>query len=101
VQTKFYTIPSCPHCEVARAYLVTRGVDFVEFDLSRDGRAFQSMLQSTGRSEVPTLIAGYQAVIGFRQDWWDEVLDHAADVARHDELRLPDWMGPDPLHPAD
>jgi glutaredoxin len=101
VRTKFYTIPSCPHCPVAREYLRAKGVDFVEFDVSRDGRAFQAMVEATGRSDVPTLIAGYQAVIGFRPDWWDAALQHASEVARDDPYRLPDWLGPDPLDGID
>ena len=42
VRNKFYTIPTCPHCRTAREYLVKKGVDFIEFDVStnltRSGR---------------------------------------------------------------
>ena len=65
MRNKFYTIPTCPHCRTARAYLVQKGVDFIEFDVSTNFEALRAMLMMTARAEVPTIIAGDSAVVGF------------------------------------
>ena len=65
MRNKFYTIPTCPHCRTAREYLVKKGVDFIEFDVSTNLAALRAMLMMTSRAEVPAIIAGDSAVVGF------------------------------------
>jgi glutaredoxin 3 len=101
VRNKLYTIPSCPHCPEARAYLVDRGVDFIEFDVSADTEALRLMLSMTGRTQVPTIIAGYRAVVGFNAESWDELLAESAEVQRCDPMALPKELGPDPYDGVD
>ena len=101
MRNKFYTSPECPHCPVARAFLVAKGVDYVEFDVSANLDALRLMLSMTGRTEVPTLIAGYRAVVGFDPDTWSEVLADSAEVQRHDPMALPSSLGPDPYDGVD
>jgi glutaredoxin len=93
----FYSVPYCPHCPVARAWLQERGVEFVEYDVSADYRALCDMLFQFGRAEVPALFVGYKAVTGFDPSVWQEVLDHAADVSRSDPFAPPPEFGPDPV----
>jgi len=101
VRNKLYTIPSCPHCPGARAYLVAKGVDFIEFDVSTDVEALRLMLSMTGRTQVPTIIAGYRAVVGFNPESWDELLAESAEVQRCDPMAFPRNLGPDPYDGVD
>jgi glutaredoxin 3 len=101
VRNKLYTTPTCPHCPVARTFLVEKGVDFIEFDVSTDLRALRLMLSMTGRTTVPTIIAGYRAVVGFDPDSWTELLEHSAEIQRHDPLELPTVFGKDPYEGVD
>ena len=101
MRTKLYTIPDCPYCPVARAFLVAEGADFIEFDVSTDIEALRLMLSMTGRTDVPTIVAGYQAVVGFDPKSWRELLAHSAEIQRCDPMALPPEVGPDPYDGVD
>lgn len=101
VRNKFYTTPACPHCPEARAFLQAQGVDFIEFDVSTDFEALRLMLSMTGRTQVPTIIAGYDAVVGFNPDSWRELLKRSAEVQRCDPMALDPRFGPDPYDNVD
>ena len=101
MRNKLYTTPTCPHCQVARAYLVSKGADFIEFDVSTDVEAFRAMLSMTARAEVPTIIAGDRAVVGFEPSSWDVLLARTAELQRKDPYELPETLGPDPYRGVD
>jgi glutaredoxin len=101
VRNKLYTIPTCPHCPVARAYLLGKGVDFIEFDVSTDREALRAMLSMTARAEVPTIIAGDSAVVGFNPASWDKFLKHSAELQAKDPYELPPSLGEDPYKGVD
>lgn len=97
---RLFTLPGCPHCGRARTFLARHGIDHVEIDVSTDVEAQREMMTMTGRTEVPALVAGYQAVVGFNEDTWLRVLDDADAVARDDPFALPAILGEDP-HESD
>jgi glutaredoxin 3 len=101
VRTKFYMTPKCPHCQKARAYLLSRSADFIEFDVSRDVEALRAMITMTARLEVPTIIAGDTAVVGFNAHSWDALLERSAELQRNDPYKLPESLGPDPYEGVD
>ena len=101
MRNKLYTIPTCPHCPEARAYLVAKGVDFIEFDVSVDVEALRMMLSMTARTEVPTIVAGDRAVVGFNPASWDELLVRSAEIQLKDPYELPESLGPDPYRGVD
>lgn len=101
VRNKLYTTPTCQHCPEARAFLHAKGVDFIEFDVSTDFEALRLMLSMTGRTQVPTIIAGYDAVVGFNPESWGELLERSAEVQRRDPMALDPRFGPDPYDGVD
>jgi glutaredoxin len=101
VRNKFYTIPTCPHCRAARDYLVNKGADYIEFDVSTNLAALRSMLLMTARAEVPTIIAGDSAVVGFNPATWDALLKRTEELQAHDPYELPESIGPDPYKGVD
>jgi len=101
VRNKFYTIPTCPHCRTAREFLVQRGADFIEFDVSTNLTALRAMLTMTARAEVPAIIAGDSAVVGFNPETWDALLKRTAELQAHDPYELPESLGPDPFAGVD
>lgn len=101
MRNKFYTKPGCPHCRAARAYLVSKGADYIEFDVSTDIEALRAMLTMTARAEVPTIIAGDSAVVGFNPASWDALLVRSLELQRHDPYELPESIGPDPYRGVD
>lgn len=96
MRNKFFTMPGCPHCREARAFLDRRAPVYVEFDISHDAEALREMLTLTGRTEVPTLVAGYEAVVGFELEAWTAVIERAEAILIEDPFRLPESVGPDP-----
>jgi glutaredoxin len=101
VRNKFYSIPSCPHCRTAREYLLKKGVDFIEFDVTKDRKALLAMLTMTARAEVPAIIAGDSAVVGFNPRSWDALLKRTEELQAHDPYKLPESIGPDPYEGVD
>ena len=101
MRNKFYTIPDCPHCARARAFLEGKGVDFLEFDVSTNRDALRAMLTMTARAEVPTIIAGDSAVVGFDSTSWDALLKRSAELQNHDPYALPPSLGRDPYEGVD
>ena len=101
MRNKFYTIPTCQHCRTAREYLVQKGVDFIEFDVSTNFEALRAMLMMTAREEVPAIIAGDSAVVGFNPESWDAQLKRTAELQSHDPYMLPESVGPDPFEGVD
>jgi len=101
VRNKFYTIPTCPHCRAAREFLVQRGADFIEFDVSTNLTALSAMLTMTARAEVPAIIAGDSAVVGFNPESWDALLKRTEQLQAHDPYKLPESIGPDPYEGVD
>ena len=54
---ELYTARGCEHSDAARDDLEWRGVDFVEYDVERDRRAYERMLTLTGGNRtVPVIV---------------------------------------------
>lgn len=68
-----YSSPTCPPCNVVKAYLRKKSVPFRVVDLSRDEHAAREIMSRTGSSAVPQTDINGTVVIG-------------ADMARIDEL---------------
>jgi len=64
---ELYTTTGCPHCASAREDLEWRGIEFVEYDVERDAKAYERMLQLTdGSRTVPVIVeAGKPVQIGW------------------------------------
>ena len=98
MKRRLFSLPGCPHCERARAFLAERQVPYVEYDVSSSEEVGRLLLTLTGRTEVPALIAGYQAAVGFNEGTWVRLLRHAEQVDRVDPYKLPPDLGDDPYN---
>ena len=62
---EIYTTQTCPYCIAAKRLLQTKGVAYVETDVSRDPSLRQAMMQRAGgRHTVPQIFIGGQHVGG-------------------------------------
>ena len=60
---ELYVTADCPYSSAAREDLEWRGVDFVEYDVERDRRAYERMLELTGGNRtVPVMAEGGKPV---------------------------------------
>ena len=56
-QILLYTSAGCPFSEAAREDLEWRGVEFVEYDVEKDAKAREEMLEITGGNRtVPVIV---------------------------------------------
>jgi glutaredoxin 3 len=65
MEVKIYTTPTCGYCHQAKKFLDEHGVNYTEYDVSRDRTAAEEMVRITGQMGVPVIIINGQAVIGF------------------------------------
>ncbi len=65
MSVKIYTTPTCVFCHAAREFLKEHGVDFQEFDVARDIKAREEMIQKSGQLGVPVVDIDGKIVIGF------------------------------------
>lgn len=71
---KVYSTPSCPWCRKAKEYLVEKGVQFTDFNVSEDRSKLQEMVELTGQRGVPVIIIDNEQIVGFDQQKIDQAL---------------------------
>ncbi len=60
-----YTMPTCQYCGVAKQFLAERGIDFIEYDLSKDYKKMTEIVSRTGRASVPVIEIDGEFIVGF------------------------------------
>jgi glutaredoxin 3 len=65
MDVKIYTTPTCGYCRQAKSFLDGLGVEYTEYDVSRDRAAAEEMINLTGQMGVPVIVVDGEAVIGF------------------------------------
>lgn len=96
MRNKLFLKDDCRYCQQGKAFLDEYAPGYVEHNISRDTGALQLLLTLVGRQEVPVLMAGYEAAIGYDPKRWTEVLAHGAQIDVFDPYRLPEAVGRDP-----
>jgi glutaredoxin len=62
-----YSLPTCPHCIAAKAFLGERGVPFADHDVGADETAYAAMHNLTGKNVVPVIVVGDDYRVGFNR----------------------------------
>lgn len=70
-----YSTPSCPHCSSAKRYFKELGIEFKEYDVSKNQSAAEKMVKKTGQMGVPVIEIGNQIVVGFNRNRIDKMLN--------------------------
>ncbi len=65
MDVKIYTTSTCGYCRQAKSFLDGLGVEYTEYDVSRDRAAAEEMVGLTGQMGVPVIVVDGEAVIGF------------------------------------
>jgi glutaredoxin-like YruB-family protein len=71
---KIYTTPTCGYCHQAKQFLNERGVNYTEYDVSRDQAAANEMVQQTGQMGVPVIVIDGEVVLGFNRARLEQLL---------------------------
>lgn len=60
-----YTTSTCHYCHMAKDYFNSQGVEYQEFDVSRDEEARKKMVRISGQLGVPVITVGKEVILGF------------------------------------
>lgn len=63
-----YSTPACPYCRLVKEFLESKGVDYLEKDVSSDEAAGQEMIDKSGQMGVPVIEIDGEIVIGFDRE---------------------------------
>ncbi len=75
MEVKVYSTPSCPYCNMLKSYLRSKGIKFVDYDVSRDERRAMEMVRISGQMGVPVTVINGKVVIGFNKPVIDKLLN--------------------------
>lgn len=71
-----YSTPSCHFCHMAKDFFKEKGVEFEDFDVSKNLEKRKEMLEKSGQMGVPViLIDNKDLIIGFNKAKIIELLD--------------------------
>jgi glutaredoxin 3 len=62
-----YTTEPCGFCRQAKEFLRSRGVEYVEVNLSKDPGGRADLVALTGQMTFPQVLVGKRAIGGFRE----------------------------------
>ena len=96
MRNKLFIKDGCPYCEAAKAFLDEHAPVYVEYNVSVDDDALRLLATLVSRTEVPVLISGYMAVVGFEPTRWSKAIAHGREIDAFDPYHLPEVVGRDP-----
>lgn len=69
-----YTTPTCHFCHAAKEYFKSKGLEWTEYDVSKDIPHQQEMIQRSGQMGVPVIDIDGQLIVGFDKTRIDQLL---------------------------
>ena len=70
-----FSTPTCPYCQMAKAYLKEKKIPFRNIDVTVDQKMAQEMVGRSGQTGVPQLWINGEVVVGFNKPLIDQLLD--------------------------
>ena len=71
---KVFSLPTCPHCQRAKAYLEKNGIVYQSVDVSEDRQARAEMIEKSGQMGVPVIDIDGEILLGFNETRLKEAL---------------------------
>ena len=79
-----YSTPACHFCNMAKTYLMEKGVKFTDYDVSRDKEKAKEAIRKSGRGAVPVLEINGRIIVGFDRQLIDDALTRKKPLKRED-----------------
>ena len=79
-----YSMPTCKFCSMAKEYLLNKGVEFVDYDVSQNREKAAEMVNKSGKSGVPQLEINGRIIVGFSPQLIDDALSKKEPPKRDD-----------------
>lgn len=74
-KVKVFSTPTCPYCQMAKAYLKEKNITYEDIDVSQDHTQARAMIERSGEMGVPQLWINDEVVIGFNKPVIDQLLE--------------------------
>lgn len=72
---KIYTTPTCVFCEMTKEYFKEKGIKYKEYDVSRDKKAQQEMIEKSHQYGVPVFDINGKILTSFDRTKLEEALN--------------------------
>ena len=69
-----YSTPTCVYCNILKAYLTEKNIQFKEIDVSENQKELEKMVSISGQMGVPVVDIDGDVIIGFDRQKIDELL---------------------------
>ena len=70
-----YSTPTCPYCNIAKAYFKEKGVEYTEHNVADDQEKAKEMIEKSGQMGVPVITIDEKVLVGFQKDKIAPLLD--------------------------
>jgi len=67
-KVEIYSTPTCPYCQVAKAYFKEKGVEYTEYNVAEDQAKAKEMVEKSGQMAVPVIIIDEEILVGFEKE---------------------------------
>ena len=69
-----YSTPTCHFCQMSKEFFAENGIEYTNYDVSKDLERRQKMFDITSQMGVPVIVIGDDVVIGFDKEKLSELL---------------------------
>lgn len=72
---KVYSTADCPWCKKTKAYLQSKGIEYIDINVEKDMEGRKELLQISKQQNIPTINIDGNIIIGFDKDAIDKHLN--------------------------
>ncbi|MBP6949098.1 MAG: glutaredoxin family protein [Candidatus Pacebacteria bacterium] len=76
-KVEIFSTDTCHFCHMAKEWLESKGVPFIEYNVGTDTEKRKEMMEMTGQLGVPVVRIGDNVMIGFNPDQMAKILEIA------------------------
>ena len=66
-QVIVYSTPTCPYCDMAKAFLKQNNIPYKEINVAEDRKAASEMIEKSGQMGVPVIDINGEIIVGFNK----------------------------------
>ncbi len=74
-KVKVFSTPTCPYCLTLKKFLIEKGIEFEDIDVSQNEEARKEMIEKTEQATVPVLDIEGEYIVGFDRKKICELLE--------------------------
>lgn len=72
---KVYSTADCPWCKKTKAYLESKGIEYIDINVEKDIEGRKELLEISKQQNIPTINIDGNIIVGFDKDAIDKHLN--------------------------